>query len=127
MKKTFAIILALLTFFVFTIAVSASAPAETNAPENTINDPGVGIVILLGIGIVFIGLIVIIFMCKLLGWAVGSKSDADAPVQDLKPSVQTTMQTIQNKGEVVAAVSAAVAESLGTDVSAIRIKSIKRI
>ena len=38
-----------------------------------------------------------------------------------------TPAPIPNKGEMVAAIAAAIAEDLGTDVKGIRIKSIKRI
>ncbi len=91
--------------------------------------PSILTVVLLGIGIVFVGLIVIIFMCKVLGWIVGaaSKSEtASAPVAT-QTATATVSTSIENRGEVVAAISAAVAENLGKDVSAIRILSIKKI
>lgn len=84
-------------------------------------------VVLMGMGTVFVGLIIIIFMCKILGWIVGSsnKEETPAPVETVSPAQQNA--PIQNKGEVVAAISSAVAESLGKDVRAIRIVSIKRV
>jgi Na+-transporting methylmalonyl-CoA/oxaloacetate decarboxylase gamma subunit len=44
--------------------------------------------------------------------------------EDVKPEKS---DTIQNKGEFVAAISAAIAEDLGKDISAIRITKIKKI
>ena len=84
-------------------------------------------VTLMGIGTVFAGLIVIIFMCKILGWIVSSKKETESPAsaQTVAPVQETA--PIQNKGELVAAISSAVAESLGKDVKAIRIVSIKKI
>ena len=93
--------------------------------------PSILTVVLLGIGIVFVGLIVIIFMCKVLGWFVGATTKAEetkAPVATQAASAPATVSsTIENRGEVVAAISAAVAENLGKDVSAIRILSIKKV
>ncbi len=84
-------------------------------------------VMLMGLGTVFAGLIVIIFMCKILGWIVGNKKETDspAPAQVVTPVQESA--PIQNKGELVAAISSAVAESLGKDVKAIRIVSIKKV
>lgn len=84
-------------------------------------------VTLMGLGTVFAGLIVIIFMCKLLGWIAGSKSktSSPAPSQNVAPIQESA--PIQNKGELVAAISSALAESLGKDVKAIRIVSIKKV
>lgn len=81
-------------------------------------------VCLLGIGIVFIGLLILVGVCSLMGVFFKNKQDAPkavaaAPVQQAAP--------IANKQELIAAVSAALAEELGEDVSAIRITSIKRI
>ena len=77
-----------------------------------------------GMGTVFVGLICLVGICKLIGFAVshlpGSKKTAEAKPEELP-------QEIPNKGELVAAVSAAVAEELGEDVRAIRITSIRRI
>ncbi len=91
-------------------------------------------VCILGVGIVFAGLIVIILLCKILGAVckisenLGTKkSEAElvlpsAPIPQSNAPVQ-----IANRGEVVAAISAAIAEDLGKDVSAIRIVSIEKM
>ena len=97
---------------------------------NSTADPSILTVVLMGIGIVFVGLIVIIFMCKVLGWIVGSTTKAEetkAPVEAKVNNAPAVTTTIENRGEVVAAISAAVAENLGKDVSAIRILSIKKV
>ena len=86
-------------------------------------------VIVLGLGTVFLGLIVIIFLCKLMSLLVGSFENKQAsPLA--KPSNSVSIQQndkIDNKQQLLAAISAAVAEDLGTDFSAIRIHSIKRV
>ena len=89
-------------------------------------------VILMGLGIVFIGLLIIIFVCKIMGLIVGglAKKDSVTASDDVSSApVQKnhTASPIKNRGEVTAAISAAVAESLGKDISAIRIHSIKKI
>ena len=75
----------------------------------------------IGIGVVFIGLVCLVGICKLVGFVVsklpkgGKKTKASPPAE------------IPNRQELIAAVAAAIAEELGEDVRAIRITSIKRI
>lgn len=82
-------------------------------------------VCLMGLGTVFVGLVCIILLVSLMSY-VCRKSEAKsaapapvaAPVSAPKPGIQP---------ELIAAVSAAIAEEMGTDVSAIRIISMKQI
>lgn len=83
-------------------------------------------VCVLGIGTVFAGLICLIILCKIIGLCCSGKSKksesvAAAPVAAPAPAV------IENKQELIAAISAVVAEELGKDVSAIKITSFKKL
>ncbi len=87
-------------------------------------------VVLLGLGTVFVGLIIIILICSLTGLIFSSakKSEAEPAAQNVKaPAQATPAQDIPDRGQFIAAVSAAIAEDMGTDVSAIRIVSVKKI
>lgn len=84
-------------------------------------------VVVLGMGTVFVVLIAIIAICQIMGAimkSVQKKKPADAP--KAAPTASANAE-IANRGEFVAAVSAAIAEDLGTDISAIRIHSIKKL
>ncbi len=89
------------------------------------NEPSNLFVCLLGIGTVFLGLICLIILCKIVGAFSGKEKKTATPVAT--PATPVANQPIENRQEIVAAVSAAVAEELGTDVSAIRILSFKKI
>ena len=97
----------------------------------TSGDPVTGtdclFVVLLGMGIVFFGLICLIFVCKLLG-ALMSKKSAEKPVSAAPVSVAPAAAAtpIVNRGELAAAISAALAEELGRDVTDLRILSITK-
>ena len=80
----------------------------------------------MGIGIVFFGLVCLIIMCNIIGMFCNILVK-NPTSEDNKPTVVTNPLTQKDKGEIVAAISSAVAEEMGTDVSAIRIKSIKKI
>ncbi|MBQ8338280.1 MAG: OadG family protein [Oscillospiraceae bacterium] len=89
---------------------------------------------LLGIGTVFLGLVCIVILCSLVSFlcrkALGdSKNDAlAAPAPAVAPkAAPAPAAPIANRSKIVAAVSAVIAEELGTDVSAIRVKSFKKI
>ena len=89
-------------------------------------------VVVLGVGVVFIGLICIIILCKILSavcMLASKKEETKAPANTTAPVVAAAVaaQPIQNRQEIIAAVSAVLAEELGTDVSAIRILSFKKI
>lgn len=88
------------------------------------NTPEWYTVVLLGFGTVFVGLICLIFITKLMSAIIGSKGNkvASAPAAASAPAEST----IANRGEFVAAVSAAIATTIGTDVSGLRILSIKK-
>ena len=78
-------------------------------------------VVLMGVGTVFFGLICLIALVWVMGKLFRGVDDAPpAP----RPAAQ---RALSNGGEVLAAISAAVAEELGTDVSAIRIVSIRKL
>lgn len=86
-----------------------------------------GLVVALGISIVFIGLVAIILICMLTSAILApKKSDNTAKVVPVAPAASNS-RVIENRQEIIAAVSAAVAEELGTDVSAIRIHSFKKL
>ena len=83
-------------------------------------------VCLMGMGTVFVGLICLIVLVTIMGKivqrfdkpAVAAAASLPVPASDTKPEIT---------GELVAAISAAIAENEGTDVSAIRILSIKKV
>ena len=95
-------------------AVSASAAA--NIPN--------WFVVLMGIGTVFAGLIAIIVICLITGFAAGNKKKNKKP--PLKTAVNGTEDPRVSQ-ELIAAVSAACAEDMGTDVSRIRVISFRKI
>ncbi len=81
----------------------------------------------MGVGTVFLGLVCIVLLCLIMSTicrAAERKPDtatapAAAPASAEKP--------IENRQEIIAAVSAALAEEMGTDISAIRIHSFKKL
>lgn len=81
-------------------------------------------VVVMGVATVFTVLVLIIALCWLLAMVCrGSdkkeeETNAPAPIADA---------TIPNRAELAAAISAAIAEYSGTDASAIRILSIKKL
>ena len=86
-------------------------------------------VVLMGIGTVFAGLIGIIIICTITGAIFRSmENKADKkPAAASEASASSSGDTIPNRGEFIAAVSAAIAEDMGKDVSAIRILSVKKL
>jgi Na+-transporting methylmalonyl-CoA/oxaloacetate decarboxylase gamma subunit len=91
-----------------------------------------GFVVALGISVVFIGLSAIIVLCKILSavCAISEKKNTPPTVSETytgATATSITAQPIENRQEIIAAVSAAIAEELGTDISAIRILSFKKI
>lgn len=86
----------------------------------------------MGMGIVFVGLLCLIVLIKILGKvseiAAKDTSVVAVPATPANvPAAAPAAGEIPNRGELVAAISAALAEELGTDVRAIRILSIKRV
>ena len=93
-----------------------------------------GFVVAMGMGTVFVGLICIIVLIKLMSLVINgiakdeaAKPAASAPAAAPAPTAAPVPAEIPNRAEFVAAVSAAIAEDLGTDISKIQIVSIKRI
>lgn len=91
--------------------------AVLKAAEQT--DPEILQVVLLGMGTVFAGIAAIILICKMLSIL----SPKEKPATKKPP--ETEDERISD--ELAAVIGAAVAEELGTDVSAIRIVSVKKV
>lgn len=83
-------------------------------------------VICLGIGTVFVGLISIIILCKILGALCGAGKAGKASKAENVPTAAAPA-VIENRQEIIAAVTAAAAEEMGTDISAIRVLSFKKL
>ena len=90
-------------------------------------------VCLMGVGIVFIGLICIIILSYPMSTvirAIEGKNSANAPVSAPSPSGPAPASeelSPEKRREIIAAVSAVIAEELGKDVGAIRVTSFKKI
>lgn len=77
-------------------------------------------VVVMGLGTVFIVLALIIGLCYLLGMICRDRKEESAPATKSEAA-------IPNRAELIAVLSAAVAEYSGTDASALRIVSIKKL
>ena len=76
-------------------------------------EPSSLFVCLMGMGTVFFGLICLIVLTMIMGKIVGGHAAPAAPEG--------------NRQEIAAAVAAAIAEELGTDITGIRILSMKKL
>lgn len=86
-------------------------------------------VVLMGLGTVFAGLLCIILLVFLMSWvcnrtaAPAAPKAASAPAPTGVAAVPASTVT----PSMIAAIAAAIAEDMGTDVSAIRIVSVKKV
>lgn len=90
----------------------------------------IGFVCLMGMGTVFVGLICIIILCKIASAVVnasGKKTESTA-VEQAAPVSETGTQVVSaDRQQILAAVCAVIAEELGTDVSALKVLSFKKL
>ena len=84
-------------------------------------------VCLMGMGTVFFGLICLIGLTALMGRIVGHSQKTAAPVAAPAAAPAVPVAAEPNRQELVAAISAAIAEELGTDITGIRIHSLKKL
>ena len=89
------------------------------------NDPNMFFVCAMGMGVVFVGLILLVFI-SMAASSIIRKTKYDNE-NKFAEEPQVTEGAIENRQEFVAAVSAVIAEQLGTNVDAIKIKSIKKV
>lgn len=84
-------------------------------------------VVVMGIGTVFVGLICIVVLCKIMGlfFLNSDKNEKNTAKVTAVPAAQSAV--IENRQEIIAAVTAAAAEEMGKDVSAIRVISFKKL
>ena len=85
------------------------------------------LVVGLGIGTVFVGLISLVFICYLVSF-VCKLVDKSMPAPSKSPATAAPAAggQIANKGEIVAAACAAIAEELGEDVKNIKVVSFRK-
>ena len=83
-------------------------------------------VVVMGVGTVFFGLICLIALSYIMS-AVCGKVNKPAPVAAAPAAAPAAAESIPNRQAMIAAISAVIAEELGTDVSAIRILSMKKL
>ena len=105
-------------------------PTESlNAVSTAAQEIPTWFVCVMGMSIVFIGLICLIVLIKILSKVTSLIVGKEAPAAAATAPVAAApaANVIPNRGELVAAVSCALAEELGTDVRAIRILSIKKV
>ncbi len=91
--------------------------------------PSLAFVCFFGVAIVFTGLVILIGLVNLMNYvndkfAKGEPKKEEAP-KAVAPAVSNTQ--IPNRPELVAAICSAIAEAEGTDISAIRVVSLKKL
>ena len=103
-----------------------------NKREKSMEDYSNLFVCLMGVGTVFVGLICIIILVSIMS-SIVRKTDKSLKTGSEKNAQQdaagaTSRNLVENvTPEMIAAVSAVIAEEMGTDVSALRILSLKKV
>ena len=94
--------------------------ASTAAEPNTL------FVAAMGVTTVFLGLVCIILLCMLMSIVCKHfRKETAVPAAVHAPAV--SQEEIPNRTELIAAITAVIAEEMGADVSAIRVHSLKKI
>lgn len=83
-------------------------------------------VVCMGVGTVFLGLVLIIVICKTVGLFCNIFVKTEKPKTPDIPKISNELSGSKRQ-EIIAAVTAACAEEMGTDVSAIRVVSFKKL
>lgn len=83
-------------------------------------------VVALGFGTVFVVLVCIILLCKVMSFIISKFAKAPAPVQPVV-SAPVSAPINTDKQQILVAISVAIAEQVGVDVSRIRIHSINKV
>lgn len=85
----------------------------------------------LGVGTVFVGLVALVFICYIMGAVCKLFTKQSKPQQKAdmpaKAQTQTANADIQNKQEVLAACCAVIAEEIGMEANNIKVLSFKRV
>ena len=119
--------------FILNAAAETLEAAEAAAQTASNGDIATWFVVVMGLGIVFVGLICLIVLISVMGAImkrVNARQEAQLAAQRAampRAAAPAAADAIPNRGELVAAISVALAEELGKDVKAIRIHSIKRV
>lgn len=92
-------------------------------------EPSLAFVCFFGVAVVFSGLVILIGLVYLMNYICDKTSKPEQKVEktDSAPQVAVAGGAIPNRSELVAAVCAAIAEEEGTDISAIRVVSFKKL
>ena len=84
-------------------------------------------VCLMGKGTVFVGLLCLVFLVMAMGAIVRKAKNAEPASAAIPAAPAQPQMDNHKKGELMAAIAAAIAEDMGTDISAVRIVSIKKV
>lgn len=95
---------------------------ERSGKEDVQLDYNSVFVCLMGMGTVFIGLTILILLTELMHRVCRKMKRAPAAQEVPQPQAET-----ENREELLAAISAALAEEMGTDAAGIRIVSFKKV
>ena len=89
------------------------------------------LVVGMGVGVVFIGLVFLILVCKVVSFFARMGGPAPTTAKPSAPAAAPVAQVagtaIPNRQELVAAISVAIAIEMGTEPSALRIVSLKKL
>ncbi len=84
------------------------------------------LVVSIGLGTVFVGLICIILLCYIMS-AVCRMFEKKAPAASTPVAKVPVAAPVENKQEIIAACCAVIAEELGTEANNIKVLSFKRV
>ena len=94
-------------------------------------EPSILLVCALGIGVVFVGLAFLVGIVSIMNAFfrnnIAKPQTSNSPITTNVPTIENLPAPIENKQELIAAICAAIAEENGTDISAIRVLSFKKL
>ncbi|MDO4493246.1 MAG: OadG family protein [Clostridia bacterium] len=111
-------------------AALANTNTETVAADAKPGVADIANVFVRGLGTVFVGLVALIVIIKIMGALCVKfikEAPKAAPAAKKAAPAPAANDAIANRGEFIAAVSAAIATVMGKDVGAIRIVSVKKV
>ena len=97
------------------------------AADTTKDIPDNWMVVVMGVGVVFIGLVLIILICKVMGLFFAKTAKQESKPAPVAAAPAPASAVIENRQEIIAAVTAACAEEMGKDITALRVVSFKKL